>query len=415
MGITDEIPLNELETFLNKTDQPAQPPRPTKQKIVHKGYTAKSLLETDFPEPNWVIPGILCEGLSLLCGPPKMGKSWLCLGWGIAIAAGGKAFGTMDVNKGEVLYLALEDTPRRLKKRLQTTLQGDPAPDGFHIYTDWPKMDSKDNGLIYLKKFLLEHPCKLIIIDTLAKVRRRVKGNSNAYADDYEAIEGLKALADTHGIAVVIVHHLRKGVSDDPLEQISGTTGLTGAADSLIILKRERGQADGTLFITGRDVEEKELALAFDQQICTWKIMGQASDYRMSKERLEIVALLRSTNEPLKPQEIADTLDKKPGTIRKLLISLCNEGIVKKANYGRYIIGNSSNSSNYGNSSNSGNSREYVTGSVTGNSEVLPKVLPVQNQESHVAQGIQKSVTSVTGVTREPTLKEVQSLFGYDD
>lgn len=272
-------------------------------------YTAAQLIQADFPEPNWIIPGILCEGLSLLCGPPKLGKSWMCLGWGIAVSSGGMALGDIAVEQGDVLYLAMEDTPRRLKSRLINLLQGDAAPDNFYISTEWPSVDN--DGLKLLEAWLYQHPkCKLVIVDTLAKIRHKTKHNTNIYTDDYDAVGGLKRIADNHGIAIVIVHHLNKLKPDDPLEQVSGSTGLTGAADATIILKRERGQADGTLFITGRDVEEQELALQFDQQICSWKLMGNANEYKLSREREEIITVFKTIKEPLTPKDVSEMLNK---------------------------------------------------------------------------------------------------------
>ena len=108
------------------------------------------------------------------------------------------------------------------------------------------------------------------------------KRNSNIYSDDYAAVERLKNLADSRSIAFLAVHHLRKMESDDPLDMISGSTGLTGAADSLAILKRERGSADAFLYVTGRDVIENDYALKFDEDFCRWKILGNAEQFKMS-------------------------------------------------------------------------------------------------------------------------------------
>ena len=102
-------------------------------------WTATDLMTTDFPEPRWAVPGLLCEGLNLLVGSPKLGKSWLCLGLGVAIASGGVALGKIHVEEGDVLYAALEDTPRRLQGRLRTVLGTDPVPENLTIVTALPK------------------------------------------------------------------------------------------------------------------------------------------------------------------------------------------------------------------------------------------------------------------------------------
>src|SRR5213078_2739030 len=95
---------------------------------LRSAFTAADLMTMEFPPPTWAVPGILAEGVTLFCGPPKVGKSWLSLGLGLAVAAGGYAFDSIRVAGGPVLYLALEDTPRRLQARMGKLLGGQPAP-----------------------------------------------------------------------------------------------------------------------------------------------------------------------------------------------------------------------------------------------------------------------------------------------
>ncbi|OPX94253.1 MAG: hypothetical protein A4E53_00097 [Pelotomaculum sp. PtaB.Bin104] len=367
----------------------------TNKKIkIPTGFTASQLMKTEFKDPLWVISGVLCEGLSILAGKPKLGKSWLCLNFAVAVAAGGKALGNISVDKAEVLYLALEDTPRRLKKRLAIVLQDTPAPEGFYIFNDWLKTDR--GGLEQLNNWLLSHPkCKLVIIDTLAKIRKATNSINGIYQDDYAAIEGLKSIADKYGIAILLVHHLRKMTSEDPLEQVSGSTGLTGAADALMILKRERGRADASLFITGRDIEETGKALEFDKAICTWCVLGDAEEYRMTEERREILEVLKNSKEIMTPKEISQILRKNVGAVRKLLITLECAGLIKKVGYGKYFIGNSGDSSNSIHSGNSGNSSERVTELP----QELPQELPHENAGSPERRGFSESVTRITAVT----------------
>lgn len=234
------------------------------------GFTAAELISQDFPEPRWVIPSLLPEGLTILGGKPKIGKSWLALGIAVATAAGERTLGCMQTEPGDVLYLVLEDTPRRLKSRLVSVLQGGKAPCNLYLYTAWSKLDQ--DALLQLSAWLLQHPAtKLIIIDTLQKIRQAQK-NNGLYAQDYEALEGLKALADDKRIAILVIHHLKKGSENDLVDLLSGTTGLSGAADAVWILKRERGTADAALYATGRDFEEQELALEFNRETTSWHI-----------------------------------------------------------------------------------------------------------------------------------------------
>ncbi len=230
------------------------------------------------------MPDILAEGLNFMAGAPKLGKSWWALGITIAVASGGCALGQIPVERGGVLYLALEDSPRRLKSRLEKMLAGDPAPAGLHFYTEWDRLS--EGGAEAIQTWVEEHPAgRLIIVDVLARVRPRVGDRSDRYLADYEAAQPLKTVADKHGLAVVALHHTRKAGAEDFVETVSGTHGLAAAADTILVCKRARGQADATLHITGRDVEEQDLALRFDGGNGTWTLLGDAAEWALSETR----------------------------------------------------------------------------------------------------------------------------------
>jgi len=253
-------------------------------------FGADELMAKKLPEPRRAIEGLLPEGLTILGGKPKVGKSWVCLGLGVAISTGGMALGAVPVKEGEVLYLALEDSERRLQERLTLVLAGGKAPEGFKFATEWPLL--ADGGLALLADWLTEHPaCRLVIVDTLQKVRVPARSGANAYADDYSVLSPIKELADSHRVPIVVVHHLRKEGADDPLDQFSGTTGLTGAADTLISLSREKETVDAVLYVRGRDVEERQLALQWDKELTAWVLVGESKDFAKTHHRGKVVAL----------------------------------------------------------------------------------------------------------------------------
>ena len=169
--------------------------------------------------------------------------------------------------KGAVLYLCLEDSLTRIQNRLFQITED--APDTLHFAT---LAGSIGGGLEdQLKGFLTEHPgTALVVIDTLQKVRQPGE-NANPYASDYRDITAMKRLADEYGIAILLIHHLRKMNDEDPLNMISGTTGISGATDSSFVLKeRKRGSGEATLYCTGRDIEYRELPLRFQKESHTW-------------------------------------------------------------------------------------------------------------------------------------------------
>jgi len=300
-------------------------------------YTAADLFQTDFPDPVWVVPSLLPEGLGLLCGKPKVGKSFLALNIAVELAEGGEVLGSIPTQPASVLYLALEDNPRRLKSRLQEMLFDTAPPANLLFYTEWRKADQ--GGLLDLENVLNQRPdIKLVIIDTLERFRPNSNSRKKLYAEDYEAIQGLKKIADARSISILVVHHLRKATSDDPLDMVSGSTGLSGAADTIAVLTRKRGQADAFLYITGRDIEETEFALNFNTDFVRWQILGDGKEFKTSDSRYQILQHLRQTGSPQSPKEIAQALSKNDSTVRVMLSKMLKEGQLTQPAEGKYYI-----------------------------------------------------------------------------
>jgi hypothetical protein len=316
-------------------DVPREFLRPERSGRIPETVTAADLMAVELPPVRWVVPGVLPEGVTLLAGKPKLGKSWLALGICVAVASGGVALGTRQVEQGDVLYLALEDNRRRLQKRLGKMLR-EPAPEGLEMATAWPKLD--EGGVEALAQWLGGHPeARLVAVDTLAKTRPRTRGQ-NVYQEDYAALEELLPLAAEHRVAIVVVHHTRKMAATDPLDEISGSTGLTGGVDGVLVLKRDRGKADAVLHVDGRDIEEPaEYALKWDAETAGWSIAGDAEEYRMSKERKDILGMLAEAGEFLSPGEVADALGTPRNTIKQRLWCMAQDGQVENRN-GKYGI-----------------------------------------------------------------------------
>jgi DNA-binding Lrp family transcriptional regulator len=282
--------------ILTSRNQPAK---------LRTSWTAADLMAMEFPPPKWAVPGIVAEGISLLAGPPKVGKSWLSLGLGLSVASGTKAFDAIPVPGGPVLYLALEDTPRRLQTRMGRILGGQPAPDTLTLATACPPLPQGGDEAI--AGWLDRNPdARMVVIDVFAKIRGTSPPGMSAYDADYAAITRIKRVADTYAVAIVCVHHVRKAGSDDFLTEVSGTNGLAGAADTTLVLKRPRGQADGILHVTGRDVDEAEYALDFNSDAGAWHLLdGPPDEHKLGNTRAAILRWLR-TNGPAGPKAIAN-------------------------------------------------------------------------------------------------------------
>lgn len=303
-------------------------------------FNAQSLMAEKFAEVVMAVPGVIAEGATFLVGAPKIGKSWMSLGLGLAVANGSMALGTIPVMEGEVLYLALEDTPRRLQRRLTVMLGvGVPAPTNLMFACQWPRLGA--GGLDQLEDWMKDHPnARMVIIDTWAKVQSAIEGagRGSMYADDYAAVSAVKSLADEYGIAVVMVHHQRKAADGDPLNTVAGSTGLTGAADATVILTRSRGAEDGQLYVTGRDVEESKSMVSFDPNTGMWTWLGDAQDVEENRLEEKVVQYIKDAGLPIGPKEVAEGLDIPEGTAKWLLPKLVTEKKLSRPARGKYTV-----------------------------------------------------------------------------
>ena len=261
---------------------------------------ADTLLGIPYEPLSFLVEDLLPQGLHLLAGAPKIGKSWLAL-WLCLRVAQGKPLWNFATKPCEVLYLCLEDSFQRIQSRLFDLTED--APPSLHFAVMAEQLHS---GLVsQIEQFLREHPATgLVVIDTLQRIR--AAGNeANPYASDYRDIGLLKSLADRHRIAIMLIHHLRKLSDEDPMNMISGTTGLSGATDSNFVLRRSKRRENiATLYCTGRDISYRELSLEFDNESHVWALLSDdCGETAQSCSRLIFLlsALLRKQPEICAP------------------------------------------------------------------------------------------------------------------
>ena len=245
----------------------------------------ETLMSQPLRPPDFVVSGLLSKGLHILAGSPKVGKSWLALWLAVTVAKGEPVWG-MNTQQGTTLYLCLEDSVLRIQNRLFEITED--APPNVHFCTECAPIGQ---GLEeQIESFVSEHPgTVLVIIDTLQMIRGA--GYDNTYANDYRDLSVLKHIADAHGIAILLVHHLRKELADDVFSRISGTTAISGAVDSsFTLIEDKRGSGKATLSCIGRDIEYRELTLERNAEN-VWELV---SDSRTQPELLggRIVILL---------------------------------------------------------------------------------------------------------------------------
>ncbi len=240
---------------------------------------ADTLLYEPIEKPSFVVDGLIPAGLTLFCGSQKIGKSWLMLKLCLCVSQGIPLW-DMPTMEGDVLYLCLEDTFCRIQGRLFRLT--DEASGRLHFAVASDKLS--DGLIVQLEDYLKEYPdSRLIVIDTLQKIRTASK--DNAYASDYGDISLIKDFADRHSLAVIVVHHIRKQNDSDVFNKVSGTTGLTGSADATFVLEKENRASDtARLYVTGRDTPYQEFVLRFRD--CSWELVERKTQEEIQNEAI---------------------------------------------------------------------------------------------------------------------------------
>lgn len=285
-------------------------------------WTADELLAVEFPEPKTVIRDILPEGLAILAGRPKLGKSWLALQWARSVGAGGMAFGR-KVKKGKVLYLALEDHPRRLQNRQKK--QGWQRGANVTFVTSWK--DLLDGGLDELRTRLERESYTLVVIDTLS---RAIRFDQNEVDRATSVLAPLQKLALEHGCCILLIDHHKKSAFsvDDVIDEVLGSTGKTAVADVILGLFRERGKTGATLKVTGRDLEDVELVIEWHRATCVWQLLGDAKNTPRTDMEHAVLDAIKALNGEATTKQVAEYLEKDGGQVSRAIGDLLERHIL---------------------------------------------------------------------------------------
>jgi len=221
-----------------------------------EGVTGAELQVKHFGPLVFAVHGVLPQGLAILGGPPKSAKSFIALDMAVGVATGGVCLSHLQCTLGDVLYIGLEDSERRLKSRIDLLVEGH-WPDLSRI--EFQTIDSEwevgTTGRAWMDEWAnnVESP-RLIVVDTLGKAEPELDSTKDSYRAEQEMMLRYKRFADRHDLTVLFIHHDRKTEDDDWLNKFSGTKGLTGGADTLLYIQFKRGEREGLLRIDGRDV-----------------------------------------------------------------------------------------------------------------------------------------------------------------
>jgi predicted ATP-dependent serine protease len=298
-------------------------------------HVMSDLENKTFKPLQWIIPHYIPEGVTLLAGKPKIGKSWLVLGTALGRGEGTCVLGETCA-KGNVLYCALEDNERRMKERTTILLAANSGwPDNVHVAY---KLNDLDHGCIeQLLTWINDNPgISLIIIDTLANIRGRRAKDEDQYQTDYRTMKALLDLNRQTGISIIVVHHVRKATAEDVFDTISGTNGFSAVADTLVVLTRNSDQL--RLATRGRDAPPEDKVVDFDQESGTWSVLNdyEPENRAMTQTNDLIIAALGPKDYPSTPAAVAKMTNLPEGTVRQALRRLARSGKIGKGGYGSY-------------------------------------------------------------------------------
>jgi hypothetical protein len=291
---------------------------------------------------QWVVEGVVpLEGVTMIVSPPKAGKSILALNIIVANAIRSKILGYFKPTAPfDTLYIDLEGTKRRTRQRIMNLLGNKPIPASISVVYKWPRIET--GGLSKLYDYATYHPgTKLFIIDTYGKIQRKSKSNADlgySYKKDVEEIDVFSKFCEEMKVSVILIHHTKKTETDDWVSMVSGTYGISGSVDTLLLLKRNKGEFQATLCVTGRDVEERRYKLNTNMNKQRMNIIGEETDEdsELTDAQRDIVLCLQAHGEPASPKELSEMIGKTVGSVKRLLANMVEDGKIIRAGYGKY-------------------------------------------------------------------------------
>lgn len=319
------------------SDNPVTKPDP-----LDTAFSSAQLMNRHFPPLEYVVPGVIPEGLTMLVAPPKIGKSWMVLGLAKACSEGSAAFDALEVDQRPVLYLALEDGERRLQDRLATLGMSEGNSDLTFM------VDIPAGAILTIGAFIERNADRkpLVILDTLGKVRNVFTGN-DTYQKDYAEMSALKTMVDNHpGSSLIVVHHTNKGAHGDFVSSVSGTQGITGAADSVLTIERSRSENEATLNVTSRDAAEGSYAIALNDG--AWVLNGadlteaantvqtRKATSGVGDDMTRLIEQISKHPEGITAPNVATQLHWKTDKARTYLNRAYNDGRIQRLGRGKY-------------------------------------------------------------------------------
>jgi hypothetical protein len=296
-----------------------------------------TVYRTPANEDPALIENLLYPGLTIFAGSPKSGKSWYALQMALAVANGSTFMRPDDVKRpGRVVYVALEESASRTAKRMKLLQPSESIylQNISMIYTLLPLMGG---GAEQLEQLVQQQSPSLLIIDTFLAVVGNAGQKRDVLRSEYAEMNVLHKLSERHALPLLVIHHKRKNNGmGKGLESVSGSTGLTAAADAVWTIDRE-DDGISSISIVGRDIEDQTLAVKFDQgESFGWSLIGTGDVVKSMKEEKEIYTALKEEGAQT-AGKLAIFLRLNVNRVREILYDMNRRGLVARGTDGKYF------------------------------------------------------------------------------
>jgi hypothetical protein len=293
------------------------------------GILFRDLIKKEFPPEDWFIDGLITGGLTVLTGASKIGKSWAALQLVTSLDQGAFFLGTLKAKKCDCLYCALEDTERRIQKRIRKQ--------GVSLFNG-SRLEIKKRTVENLRAFLkVNEQYKVVIIDTFQKMMGIT--DLNDYAKTVTGMSALKAIADDLNRAVIVIHHNRKSADSDGdhMESALGSTGINATADCTLTLRKTRGMPQATMQVSGRDIEDMAYTLKWDIDCCSYTITEKgALKPTLPEAQQQIIDILKVEDKNWTTAEIIEKSGKSPQAVNNVLSRMKETGLILSPCHGQW-------------------------------------------------------------------------------
>ena len=310
-------------------EKPKSQPKPERKKLEIETITAYELANMDIPDVKWFVPDLIPEGLTLLAGAPKIGKSFFAWNIALAVAEGGIALSEKPIETPRnVTYMAMEDPLPLLAERLHLMCP-EGVPNNVHIANDFFGLKFDDNGLELIPDLLDKTESEMLIVDTWGHVKPNPQNKGGtSYDNDYAALIPVQRFAHEKNIAIILVTHTTKGKDpDNPYNDIQGSAGMQAGCDSMLMIAREEGNT--ILRVMGRRILENEYAMTLDDGI--WKLEGDADEFKMIEEQRTLLTFIRDAgNEGIRQMALVDLTGRKQSNVSNSLKSMLENGVISR-------------------------------------------------------------------------------------